>query len=284
MNHENLMKPCGLAICLILFMLTAPVAQGQSLPRWELGIGTTVLNLPQYRGSDISRNYAIPFPYVTYRSERLNVDRGGIHGHLFQSERAKLDISLALGIPVSSDDNSPRAGMPDLDTTVELGPSLELNLWHRHSKRQSVWLHLPLRSARSIGGNGIFRHRGWTFSPYLEYTAQSVAHNDWKGSISVGPLYADRDYHNYFYQVTPAFTTATRNEYNTSGGYSGARATFTFRKKITDKIRIATFARFDTLNSAKFEESPLVTSKYYRAVGVAFIWMFSQSDEMVEIP
>ncbi len=272
-------------LCLLLLLIfIVPVAHGESLPRWELGIGVGVLNLPYYRGSDISRNYAIPFPYITYRSERLNIDRSGVHGQLFQSERIKLDISLAGGIPVSSNSESPRAGMPDLDTTVELGPVLELNLWQQPDKRQSLWLHLPLRSAHSIGGDGLFKHRGWTFSPSLEYTARSVARDDWKASLSVGPLFADRDYHNYYYAVTPSFVTATRGEYYASSGYSGARTTLTIRKKITDKIRIGAFARFDTLKNAAFEESPLVSTKHYRAVGMALIWMFSQSDEMVEIP
>jgi len=274
----------NLAIAILLFSATLPAAFGQSLPRWELGVGVGGLNLPYYRGSDIYRNYATPFPYITYRGERLNVDRSGIQGHLFQSDRIRLDLSLAAGIPVSSDGDSPRANMPDLDPTVELGPSLELNLWGQSHERQTLWLKLPLRSAHSIGGDGIFKHRGWTFSPYVEYTAKSIKHNDWKASLSVGPLYADHDYHNYFYEVTPTYVTASRSEYHASGGYSGARTTLSARKRISNKLRFGFFARFDTLKNAAFEESPLVSTKHYRALGFALIWMFTQSDEMVEIP
>lgn len=268
----------------LLFATIASGAYGQQLPRWELGIGLSVLNLPDYRGSDIDRNYAIPYPYATYRSERLNIDRGGIQGHLFKTDRIKLDISLAVGIPVSSDGGSPRAGMPDLDPTIELGPSLEFNLWQPNHRRQSLWLKLPVRSAHSIGGDGLFKHRGWTFSPFLEYTAKSLKRDDWKTTISIGPLYADRDYHNYFYEVNPSYITTARSEYNATGGYSGARTTLIIRKHLTDKLQIGAFARFDTLKNSAFEESPLVSTKQYRALGIALIWMISQSDEMVHVP
>ncbi len=278
------MNPRSLITSILLLIIVLPTAHGQPLPRWELGIAIGGLNLPYYRGSDIYRNYVTPFPYITYRGERLNIDRSGIQGHLFQSDRIKLDLSLAAGIPVSSDGDSPRAGMPDLDPTVELGPSLELNLWQLSHKRQSLWLKLPLRSAHSIGGDGIFKHRGWTFSPFLEYTAKSAIHDDWKGSLSVGPLYADRDYHNYFYEVMPAYVTTARSEYHASSGYSGARTTLSFRKSITKKLRLGLFARFDTLKNTTFENSPLVSTKHYRALGFALIWMFSQSKEMVEVP
>ncbi len=268
----------------LLLVTIAPAANGQQLPRWELGIGLGALNLPYYRGSDIYRNYAAPYPYITYRGERLNIDRGGIQGHLFKTDRVKLDISLAAGIPVSSDGDSPRAGMPDLDPTVELGPSLEFNLWQASHKHQSLSLKLPVRSAHSIGGDGLFKHRGWTFSPFLEYTAESLKHDDWKTSISIGPLYADRDYHNYFYEVRPAYVTAARSEYRATRGYSGARTTLTIRKHLTDKLQLGAFARFDTLKNSVFEESPLVSTKHYRALGIALIWMLSQSDEMVHVP
>ncbi len=268
----------------LLLATIAPSAYGQQLPRWELGIGVGGLNLPDYRGSDIYRNYVIPYPYITYRSEHLNIDRGGIQGHLFKTDKVKLDLSLAAGIPVSSGRGGPRAGMPDLDLTVELGPSLEFNLWQPNHKRQSLSLKLPLRSAHSIGGDGLFKHRGWTFSPFLEYTAKSLKPDDWKTSISIGPLYADRDYHNYFYEVRSAYVTAARSEYNASGGYSGARTTLTIRKHLTDKLQLGAFARLDTLKNSAFEESPLVSTKQYRALGITLIWMLSQSDEMVHVP
>ncbi|MBL1259620.1 MAG: MipA/OmpV family protein [Thiotrichaceae bacterium] len=273
-----------LIVATLLLATIAPSAYGEQLPRWELGIGVGGLNLPYYRGSDIYRNYAAPYPYITYRGEYLNIDRGGIQGRLFKTDRVKLNISLSAGIPVSSDGDSPRAGMPDLDPTVELGPSLEFNLWQPSHKRQSLWLKLPVRSAHSIGGDGLFKHRGWTFSPFLEYTAESLERDDWKVSLSIGPLYADRDYHNYFYEVHPTYITASRSEYRASSGYSGARTTLTIRKHLTDKTQLGAFARFDTLKNSAFEESPLVSTKNYRALGIALIWMLSQSDEMVHVP
>ncbi|HSF48456.1 MAG TPA: MipA/OmpV family protein, partial [Burkholderiales bacterium] len=97
----------------------SPVSADQ-LPLWEAGAGVAVLDFPDYRGSDERQTYLLPIPYVIYRGEILKVERQKVRGLLYTSEIAELDFSLSGSVPVRSDNNSARRGMPDLDPTLEL--------------------------------------------------------------------------------------------------------------------------------------------------------------------
>src|SRR5215510_8004444 len=46
-------------------------------PLWEAGLGVGVLRLPDYRGSDQSRTWVLPVPYIAYRGDILKADREG---------------------------------------------------------------------------------------------------------------------------------------------------------------------------------------------------------------
>ncbi len=264
----------------VLFLLMSTVS-AQTLPLWEIGVGAGGLHLPYYRGVDQTRSYIIPFPYFKYRGEYLSIDEGGAHGRLFKTDNINLELSLAGGIPVSSDGNNPRSGMPDLDPTVELGPSLAIRCWQHPDQRRSIWLNLPLRTAISVNINKIDQ-QGWTLSPFIEYIVESPHPGDWKMGLAWGPLFADKNYHNYFYAVDSAYVTSTRSEYQANSGYSGNRVTLSLQKNIGD-LWLGVFLRYDDLNNAAFMDSPLVNTSHYLASGVGFTWIFSKSTTLVEI-
>ena len=277
----NLCVSLGAALLIVL-----PASlQAQTLPKWELGAGVTAVNLPHYRGARTSESYLVPYPYLNYRSERLKINEDGLQGNLFKSDALKLDISLAGGAPVSNQENGPRAGMHRLAPTFELGPSLDARIW-RHSKARSLWWRMPLRSTFSIGrteaGSGI-RHQGWVFSPYLEY--ERLAFDDWfwRYSLSIGPIFADDNYHGYYYDVSAADALADRPAYSAGGGYSGSRVTFITKRKISKQSWMAAYARLDNLHGAAFEDSPLVEVHDYHLIGIVFNWVFAQSDEEIEV-
>ncbi len=60
------------AILLVLCILLPQSAGSEEKPLWELGIGTGILRMPDYRGSDESRWYLLPYPYVIYRGHLKN--------------------------------------------------------------------------------------------------------------------------------------------------------------------------------------------------------------------
>lgn len=250
------------------------------LPRWEVGVGLAGLSVPFYRGAEEDKNYLVPLPYFIYRGERLKIDDAGIRGNIFRSERAKLDFSLAGGVPVPRDGNNARLGMPSLDPTIEVGPSLEIRMWRGHEINHDVWLRMPLRAAFALGRS--MEHQGWIFAPYAEYAWRSaVRQASWKISVSAGPMFADQRYHDYFYEVAPAYATATRPEYHARGGYSGSRITLGLQRRSGD-LWVGVFGRYDSLQGVAFGASPLVKSKEYHAIGVAMTWILFKSRTTVE--
>lgn len=248
----------------------------QSAPAWEVGLGLGVLSVPFYRGADTGRTYVIPVPYFVYRGKYLQMDEEGLRGKLFTNDRLKLDVSVAGGVPVPEDDEGTRAGMSRLDPTVEIGPQLEYRLWRAQDHRAAASLHFPIRSAFSVGWDE-FSQQGWVFSPYVKYeTRFSVSGTPWAVSLGAGPLFADRGYHDYFYEVRADQATSARREYHPDGGYSGSRMTLTVHKKV-GRWWLGAFARADSLHGAVFEDSPLVRENLYYAVGAAAVTILATS-------
>jgi outer membrane protein len=266
-----------------MLAMLGSAAHAQSLPRWEVGIGLGVLSLPFYRGAASGRNYVLPIPYVQYRGEHLRVDDEGIRGYLFRSDRIKLNFSLAGGVPVPSDGDNARRGMPSLDPTVEIGPSLEILLWHPVEGDRALWLKVPVRAALSVGWGNV-EHQGWVLAPYIEYgMRRGNPAEPWIVNLSAGPQFADRAYHDYFYEVAAPYATPTRPEYHPDAGYSGSRLTLSLQKRVGD-YWLGAFVRYDTLQGAAFSDSPLVEQQHYYALGAAVIKVLAVSKKAEERP
>jgi MipA family protein len=250
-------------------------------PLWEFGLGATALSLPDYRGSDESRGYVYPLPYLIYRGDKLRVDRQGARAVLLESQRLELDFSLYATPPVDSTKNRARQGMPDLDPTLEVGPQLNLALASDSAKEWRLDLRLPVRAVVATD----FRHTqqaGYVFYPHLNLNLRpELLGGKWNLGLQTGPLFATRDYHRYFYGVEPQFATPQRPAYQASGGYSGALALATVSRRI-GKLWVGGFVRYDALQGAVFENSPLVKQNHSLMAGFAFAWVFAESDRKVE--
>lgn len=270
--------PATLTIVIIIIVTAfSPTASADHLPLWQLGIGAGVLNAPHYRGSESEDVVYLPVPYITYRGDVFKVDREGIRSEIFESDRLKLDISLAGNIPVPESDSNARAGMPGLDPLIELGPELEYRLWQNSDTSHQLWLKFPFRTVFSIG-NPLIDYQGLSFSPYLNYRVNIRKPGTlWRYRVSIGPIFGDEKYHNYFYEVDNEFVTAEREEYHADTGYSGSRITMTLAKN-TRKYFVGIFARYDSIDEATFEDSPLIETRNYFIMGLAFAWIFVDSD------
>jgi len=280
-NKSSNNIPAARLLCAIVLagsLYLPQVGNAFHLPLWEMGAGVGVLNVPHYRGSETQVDVALPFPYIIYRGDVLRVDREeGIRGKLFQSENVKFDLSLAGSIPVPDTDDGARSDMPGLDPLIEAGAELTVNMWRAEDNAQEFQLVVPYRFVYSVG-DPILKYQGWTLSPYLNYKIQqSGPHALTRYNISFGPIYADSRYHDYFYEVRPEFVTPDRSAYEAERGYSGSRITFTVSRN-TKKYLIGGFARYDNLDQAVFDDSPLVETTDYFAVGFFFGWIFSTSE------
>jgi len=274
MRFEHLIAGCLAAAC-------GSAAAAVDEPLWEAGIGLAALDFPDYRGSSQSRGYLVPDPYIVYRGRFLRADRHGLRGVFFDSDRIDLNLSVGASLPVDSSRDHAREGMSNLRPSVELGPSLELNLWRAADRQASVDLRFPLRGAVTIETRS--RFIGTQFFPHLNIDVRAPGgFEGWDLGVLAGPVFTDRRYNRYFYEVPAAYATAQRPAYEPGSGFAGTQFLVALTKRYA-KFWVGGFARYDTLAGARFSASPLVTSKRYFAAGIGISWIVGQSSERVPV-
>ena len=250
---------------------------GTMRPLWELGLGVAGLRLPDYIGSDESGSYLLPLPYIVYRGTFLKADRDGARALLFSTQRVKVDVSVAGSTPARSSGNTARRGMPDLAGTLELGPNLNVTLANSQKNRWKIDLRLPLRAAVSIERSPDFI--GTTFSPNINLDLGGVA-GGWNLGLQTGPVFSDRKFHRYYYGVDAAYATPGRPAYAARGGYAGWRAVAATSRRFGN-MWVGGFVRYNNLDGAAFEDSPLVRRTSGVTFGVGVSWVLATSSELV---
>jgi len=266
---------------LVLIFLVLPLQSfGAEKPLWELGVGAGFLMMPDYRGSNETRAYLLPFPYAVYRGGILRLEDKRISGRIFKTDRVTLDASGYGAVPVRSDDNDARAGMPDLDPTFEFGPALRIKLLDSIENRYKLSVALPIRAVFSTDFSSV-RYEGLVFSPRLNFEKGDIIPGTglYLG-VSTGPMFADRGYHNYFYEVEPAYARGNRPAYTPNAGYSGSTLTVGLGKNYNQFI-FHSFVSADFLQGAAFEGSPLVKTKTSWMGGFSVTWVFLKSEKKV---
>lgn len=261
---------------MLLFLFLPDNGRCTEKPLWEAGAGLAVLHMPDYRGSDESRLYVLPYPYLIYRGDFLRIDRDRISGRIYKTDRLLLDVSIFGAVPVASSNNSARGGMADLDPTFEAGPSLKIGLLEDRQARCKLNLALPVRAVFSTNFSSL-RHEGWVFSPKLNFEKTDlIAGTGLNLGISAGPLFADSGYHRYYYSVAPAYATGLRPSYAAGGGYSGSSLSIGLNKSIK-ALNFNAFISMDFLDGAVFADSPLLKTKHSLMGGVSLSWIFFKS-------
>lgn len=236
------------------------------------------MKLPHYRGSNSYSTPVYPFPGLTYRGEHLKAGHGKIQGLLYTSETVSLDVSLSGSLPASPDDNSARMGMPRLDTTIEIGPSLITHFWQSEDQNTRLLLELPVRAAFSIDIRDLaIRDHGWTFAPFIGIKHHFI--NNWRADLSFGPVFSDRRYHGYFYDVAAQYETSTRPAYGARSGYSGSRITLSIDRHFK-KLSVTGVVRYDVLSNAVFMDSPLIERSNNLSVGFVIMWQIAKSKRL----
>lgn len=257
-------------------------ARADELPLWEAGFGVTGLSLPDYRGSSEQRDYLFPFPYLVYRGDILRMDRKGVYGLLFQSKQVELNLSVDGSVPVRSSRNTARAGMPNLDPTIQIGPSLEICLTSQCDSDRVVQLRLPVRAVIASD----FSHYsgiGFVANPQLNFDFTRLGPGrGWSVGFAFGPLFATERFHDYYYQVAPQYAIpGVRSAYNARAGYSGSLIVVAASRRF-ERTWFGVFARYDNLSGAVFADSPLVKTKQSFMAGFGFALVFGQSRTLVE--
>lgn len=267
---------------IFLFSLPAAVFAQEQKPVWELGLGVGAIYIPDYRGSNEGRVYALPYPYFVYRGDIIKVDRQTISGKVFKTDRVLLDVSFYGSVPVDSDKNDARAGMEDLDPTFEIGPALDITILKNKEKKYALRVNLPVRAVFSTDFNSV-TYEGWIISPRLNFEKGDIIPGTGLNlGVSVGPIFSDNGYHDYFYSVEPAYVTPWRPAYNAKGGYSGTSLTVGLSKAYK-RLRLNAFVSADFLQGAAIDDSPLVKRETSLMGGFSIAWIFFQSKDMVTV-
>jgi len=241
------------------------------LPKWELGLGLGAVSLPQYMGSDERYQLAFPLPYFVYRGDRVKVDRGGIRAELFGIKRLSLDASFGGGLPVRNN-NTARAGMPELKFSFQFGPRLN---WHIiESDLYEVRLRLPWSWTIDTSG----RSQGWLSEPELQWRLTPDAGTQYR--IGIGALYTSGKFNNTYYSVAPQYATAPRPAYQARGGLHSLFIAASVSHRWSDRITVFGAARYRNLSPGVVRDSPLVKDRNYLSavVGIAYsIWQSEQT-------
>lgn len=249
-------------------------------PLWEAGIGAAAIEFPHYRGSTQSRAYVLPYPYFVYRGDLVKADRRGVRGLFVKTEYLSIDLSLGASPPVSSGDDRAREGMPDLEGSVEAGPSIALTAWRSADRHAKLDFRVSARAAATIESRS--RFIGGEVFPHVNLDVRDpLGHAGWHLGLLAGPMYADRRNNAYFYSVAQQFATASRPAYEARGGFAGTQFVAALSKRF-QAFWIGAFARYDSLHGAVFEQSPLVGSKRYVAGGIGVSWILGTSKERVD--
>ena len=262
-------------------LICAPARAQEKKPLWELGLGLAAIDFPHYRGSDQRKTWLLPFPFVVYRGDLLKADeRGRMRGLFFKSENVELDFSANGTVPVKSSENDARSGMPDLDATFELGPSLNFFLLRSRDQKTKLDLRLPVRGVVATDLHHA-NSAGWVFQPNVNVDVNdALGHPGWSFGVQAGVVYGNRRYHEYFYSVAPEFATPTRPAFDAPGGYGGATFITALSKRFP-RFWAGGYVKVDYLRGAAFEDSPLVRRKENWTAGFAIAWVLRESSTLV---
>jgi outer membrane scaffolding protein for murein synthesis (MipA/OmpV family) len=267
------------SLLLALGAVTMP-AQADERPLWELGVGAGLIAFNDYRGASAGHVLPLPFGDFIYRGRFLRSDREGVRDRLMIRHYVEFELSANASAPVYSSSSGARAGMPNLDPTVESGPSVRLHLWRGDDDHLRLDLRTPLREAVTVSLSP--RAIGFEFTPQLNLDLHDLAWAPgWNLGLLAGPEFAQASYNRYFYGVASQYATPSRPAYEPGGGYAGSEVLLATSKRFGG-YWLGAYLRHDWLQHAVFASSPLMQQAGYWSAGFGIVWYIKSSKRMVQ--
>jgi len=295
-NEDEIMLKPEAAVLLamgILLALWQPAAMAAEdglppdvKPLWELGFGAGALYGPDYPSSSERHTRGLALPYIAYRGDILRIGDGqSARAVAFESDRVELDLSFAAAFDADSDDNELRRGMPDLDYMFQLGPQLKLDLAERRFADESLGLlslHLQARGVFSSDLNSI-DHHGYVLEPMLRYRHYGWLDPKLDATISLKPVWATRELHEYFFDVPARFATVQRPLYEARSGYFGTGLNFYASYRFSDKLNAFFGIQTTSHHGSANRDSPLYEKDLSVSFGAGFVLLMFASERMVQV-
>jgi len=257
-----------------------------TLPLWELGVGGFAWYGPDYPGSAQYNLRGLPFPLIVYRGDFLRI------GEDAAARIVPVDTSLyEIGISVDgafgadSEDNDLRAGMPDLDPMLQVGPEFVLRgptFDLAGLGRGAVELALQARAVFSIDpGEVEAEGRGFVGQPVLRYRQRGLLGPKSVFNAEIGPVFATERLHDYFYEVDRRFARAGRPAYAADGGYLGTEMGFDLFYSLTDRWTLFGGVDLSLHHGAANADSPLFEDRFGASTFIGATYAFKQSEKRV---
>lgn len=265
----------------LLLPSSGPCELLQQKPLWEFGLFNAAARVPHYRGADEHEWYVLPLPYLIYRGEFFRANREGLRGVFLDTDHFETNVSIS-GIPPVND-NDAREGMSDLDAVFEVGPALK---YHPFGRLHQDFLYLEVagKAAFSLGfhGNMNISYRGIKYELNIVYSNNSLfSRHNLSFYLKSGIDFSNSELHGYYYDVPRKDVRPGRHFYNSDAGYSGFSVSASMSKKLSDRFSIGFYSRWENLNGATYEDSPLVKRENNFTVGTALVWTITQSKTLV---
>lgn len=254
----------GIFFIIATFLLVSSLKAKEN---FVFGLGMSVLSTPAYIGSEKQNLTILPFPYIEYTGKYLSIDRDRIYNEFYNSEKVQIELSIRGMLPAESADTA-REGMPDLDAMLEIGPKITYNIFSKDKLK--INLEIPMRAALSLG-DSLFEYEGYFSSFDLKY--ENYIFDYYQINFITGLGFSDKKINNYYYEVDSKYVNINRSEYHSKSGYSDFHNTFSITRK--DKsFWYGGFIKHYYLNSAVYEDSPLVETNNSLFTGFAFSYLF----------
>ncbi|MFA3791024.1 MipA/OmpV family protein [Aliiglaciecola sp. SL4] len=251
-------------------------------PRWEAGIVGAGFSTPEYPGAADNHHNGFVLPFFIYRGDVIRVgDNSVIRAVAVEKSWIEVDLSLDAAFSADSNEDSVRAGMPDLDFVFEVGPQVRLKLFESGNKAigiQQIQFKLQSRGVFSTDFSSI-THRGYVLNPELTYQYVGAFQPEDRFRFSVSPVWATEKLHDYFYQVDTQFATQLRPEYDAKAGYLGLTLSTGYMVNVTPTVRMFMTASYRFQNNAANSDSPLLVENNNYAFGAGIVWQIRKSNE-----
>jgi outer membrane protein len=262
--------------CLGLLVAAAFHGHASEYPLWELGLGLGGLHQSCYIGSKQTCNNAFPVVLPVYRGEFFKSDDKGLRAEFVEEDRYKFDVSADFNFAVDSRDIELREGMPDIGNLLQVGPTFEYTL--NKNSVDKLYLNFPLRAVFEISGTDL-NLAGYNFSPGIVYVRQFAA-SSWRVSASLAPQFHSQEYNALYYTVKPEFARPERPAYKAKGGFSGSRLQLALSSNTASNLWVF-FFRYDNIDHAIFDDSPLVETHSSSTIGFIYSHYFLKSARLI---
>jgi len=122
---------------------------------------------------------------------------------------------------------------------------------------------------------------GVVFNPVVDWFMRDAGPGGgWRFGVQAGPVFNDRRYNAYYYQVEPQYAAPGRPAYAAIAGYGGTQFTASLNKRF-DSVWVSAFVRAYDLHGAVFGDSPLVRRSSAVLAGIGFAYVFAESKTRV---